>query len=124
LLLEGKSFEVWDGPQLRDFTYVDDAVEALLLAGADVQADGQVFNLGGPPPVSLAQLAATLVKVHGTGSYEVRAYPSDRKKIDIGDFYADFSKARRVLGWDPQTDLETALRRTLDYYGENIAHYS
>ena len=123
LLLEGKSFEVWDGPQLRDFTYVDDAVEALLLAGADVRADGQVYNLGGPPPVSLADLAAMLVRANSGGSYEVKAYPEDRKRIDIGDYYADFGKIGRDLGWRPKTNLETALEKTLTYYRDNLAQY-
>src|SRR5262249_22490927 len=52
LLVEGKPFEVWEGPQLRDFTYVDDAVEAFLLAAASEEANGQVFNLGGDCVIS------------------------------------------------------------------------
>lgn len=123
LLLEGKPFEVWDGAQLRDFTYVDDAVDALLLAGADPRADGQVFNLGGPPPVSLSDLAAMLVEANGAGSFEVKAYPADRKRIDIGDYYADFSKIERELGWRPKTELQTALVETLAFYRENFRHY-
>jgi len=123
LLLEGKPFEVWDGPQLRDFTYVDDAVDALLLAGADSRADGQVYNLGGPPPVSLAELASLLVKVNKGGVFEVKSYPADRKPIDIGDFHADFTKVRSDLGWSPRTDLEAALEKTLEYYRVHLAHY-
>lgn len=123
LLLEGKSFEVWDGPQLRDFTYVDDAVEALLLAGSDPRAHGQVYNLGGPPPVSLVELAEMLVQTNGSGSFEVKAYPADRKRIDIGDYHADFAKITRELGWTPKTDLATALTKTLAYYRRNLAPY-
>jgi UDP-glucose 4-epimerase len=58
-VLEGKPFEVWEGQQLRDFTYVDDAVEALLLAATNEQASGRVFNLGGDCVISLKDLAAT-----------------------------------------------------------------
>jgi nucleoside-diphosphate-sugar epimerase len=123
LLLEGRPFEVWDGPQLRDFTYVDDAVEALLLAGADPRADGQVFNLGGPPPVSLAELAEILVKTNEGGAFEVKSYPEDRKRIDIGDYYADFAKINRELGWSPRTDLAEALSRTLQYYRVHLWDY-
>jgi nucleoside-diphosphate-sugar epimerase len=123
LLLEGKPFEVWDGPQLRDFTYVDDAVEALLLAGDDPRADGQVFNLGGPPPVSLAELAEILVKANEGGAFKVKSYPEDRKRIDIGDYHADFAKINRELGWSPRTDLEAALEKTLEYYRVHLAHY-
>src|SRR6185436_8176794 len=56
-LLEGEPFEVWGGAQLRDFTYVDDAVEAFVLAATQPADEGEVFNLGGPPRVSLSGLA-------------------------------------------------------------------
>jgi UDP-glucose 4-epimerase len=123
LLLEGKRFEVWDGPQLRDFTYVDDAVDALMLAGESESANGQVYNVGGPPPVSLSELAAMLVEVNGGGFYETREYPADRKRIDIGDYYADSLKLQTELGWSARTDLRSALGKTLDYYRADLPHY-
>jgi UDP-glucose 4-epimerase len=123
LLLEEKQFEVWDGPQLRDFTYVDDAVDALMLAGESESANGQVYNVGGPPPVSLSELAALLVEVNGGGFYETREYPADRKRIDIGDYYADSLKLQTELGWSARTDLRSALRKTLDYYRVELPHY-
>jgi UDP-glucose 4-epimerase len=123
LLLEGKQFEVWDGPQLRDFTYVDDAVDALMLAGESESANGQVYNVGGPPPVSLSELAAILVEVNGGGFYETREYPVDRKRIDIGDYYADSLKLQTELAWSARTDLRSALRKTLDYYRVELPHY-
>jgi UDP-glucose 4-epimerase len=123
LLLEGKPFEVWDGPQLRDFTFVNDAVDAFLFAARKKEADGQVYNLGGPPPLSLKVLADMLVHVHEGGSYEVKTYPKDRKKIDIGDYYADYSKISRDLGWSPKTDLLDALSQTLSYYRDHLPFY-
>lgn len=122
-LVEGKPFEVWGGDQLRDFTYVDDAVEAFLLSAIDSRAEGQAFNLGGPPPVTLRQLAEMLVKLNRGGTFTVREYPADRKKIDIGDFYADDRLIRRKLGWRPRTDLVSALDRTLAYYRAELRHY-
>jgi len=122
-LLEGRPFEVWGGAQLRDFTYVDDAVEAFLLAGARRAAEGAVYNLGGPPPVTLRQLAELLVQINGGGTFRVRAFPADRRKIDIGDYYADDRLIARRLGWRPRTDLRTALARTLEFYREELPHY-
>jgi UDP-glucose 4-epimerase len=122
-LLEGEPFEVWGGEQLRDFTYVDDAVEAFLLAAARPSAVGEVFNLGGPPRVTLQELAEMLVAVNRGGSFVVRAFPSDRKKIDIGDYYADDRLIRKKLGWRPRTDLRTALARTVAYYRKELRHY-
>jgi UDP-glucose 4-epimerase len=121
-LLEGKPIEVWGGEQLRDFTYVDDAVEAFLLCAVSSKTEGRVFNLGGPPPVTLRRLAELLVSLHG-GSFVVREFPADRKKIDIGDYYADDRLIRRTLGWKTRTGLRTALARTLDYYRAELRHY-
>ena len=122
-LLEGQPFAVWGGEQLRDFTYVDDCVEALLLAAGSEAANGRIFNLGGDAAVSLKELADLLVAVNGGGEYRLHPFPADRKKIDIGDYYADFTLIRETLGWQPQISLPEALRRTLEYYRANLRHY-
>jgi UDP-glucose 4-epimerase len=123
-LLEGQPIEVWGGEQLRDFTFVDDAVEAFLLAAAKAEGVGEVFNLGGPPAVSLRELAELMVAIHGSGEFVVREFPADRKKIDIGHYYADDRLIARKLGWKWRTDLRTALERTLLYYRTERKHYA
>jgi UDP-glucose 4-epimerase len=123
LAVEGKPFEVWGGNQLRDFTYVDDAVEALLLAAAAPSADGGVFNVGGVPPLSLEALAGLLVEVNRGGEYRIRAFPPERKQIDIGDYYADDRLLQQTLGWQPCVTLADGLARTLAYYREHLPHY-
>ncbi len=123
LLLEGNPFEVWGGEQLRDFSYVDDTVEALLLAAHSDASDGKVFNVGGEPVVSLLKTAQMLIKANGGGEFITRSFPADRKRIDIGDYYADDSLLRSTLGWQPQTPLLEGLRLTLNFYRENLARY-
>jgi nucleoside-diphosphate-sugar epimerase len=123
LLLEGASFEVWGGHQLRDFNFVADAVQAFLIAAADDRACGRVFNLGSREVVSLKELAEKLVAANGGGKYRVLEYPADRAAIDIGDYYSDFSQIESVLGWTPQTSLSDSLALILDYYRHNLAHY-
>jgi UDP-glucose 4-epimerase len=123
LLVGGKPFDVWGGEQLRDFTYVDDAVEALLLAATKEEANGQIYNLGGCEVISLRELADLLVRVNGGGEFQVRAFPDDRKRIDIGDYYADDSRIRSELGWAPQVNLEEGLTRSLDYYRCHLVNY-
>jgi len=122
-IVEGQPFEVWGGEQLRDFTYVDDAVDAFLLAALDERANGQVFNLGGEPVISLHDLARLLVEVNMGGQYVTREFPADRKRIDIGDYYADFSRIRGALGWSPKVTLHEGLARTLGFYREYLTHY-
>jgi UDP-glucose 4-epimerase len=123
LLVEGKPFEVWEGNQLRDFTYVEDTVDALLLAATSEKTNGQVLNLGGDCVISLKNLADLLVDVNGAGEYAVRPYPADRKRIDIGSYYADFRLIQSVLGWKPEVPLREGLARTLAFYRKNLQHY-
>jgi UDP-glucose 4-epimerase len=123
LVVEGKPFEVWDGHQLRDFNYVDDAVDAFLIVAASEGANGKVFNLGEDDVISLKELADLLVEVNGGGEYRLRDFPADRKRIDIGDYYADFNLIRSVLEWRPKVPLREGLARTLTFYRENLAHY-
>ncbi len=122
LLTEGKPFEVWGGNQLRDFTYVDDAVEAFLLAAASEESNGQVFNLGSEP-IDLKGLAELLIEINGGGEYIPRSFPLDRKLIDIGDYYGDFSRIRSALGWKPQVTLREGLATTLEFYRQHLTHY-
>jgi nucleoside-diphosphate-sugar epimerase len=122
-LVEGQTFEVWGGEQLRDFTYIDDAVSALLVAAARDDANGRVFNLGGFRYLSLKELADLVVKVNGAGEYAIRSFPADRKQIDIGDYYADFSSIKETLGWEPRVSEEEGLAATLEFYHQHLAKY-
>jgi UDP-glucose 4-epimerase len=120
--LQGEPFEVWGGAQLRDFSYVEDVVDALLLAAATPAVDGAAFNLSGEPVVSLKQLADLLVAIAGA-RYEVREFPAERLRIDIGDYHADDRRFREATGWAPKVELAEGLRRTLDYYRGNLEPY-
>jgi len=124
LLLEGKPIKVFgDGMQLRDFNYVDDCVEALLLAGASNQANGKVYNLGSTEVVGLKALARMMVELGYGGTYELIPFPPERKAIDIGDYYSDFSLVTQELGWAPKVDLQEGLKRTMAYYQAYQAQY-
>ena len=123
-LLEGQTLQIYgDGRQLRDFNYVDDAVEALLLAATREEANGQIYNLGGDDPISLLDLAELMIAIQGRGRYEIIPFPPDRKQIDIGDYYGDYRKIRSELGWQPRTTLREGLTRTLAYFSEKLPAY-
>jgi UDP-glucose 4-epimerase len=124
LLLEGKAIKVFgDGKQLRDFNYVDDCVDALLLAGASEKSNGMVYNLGSKEVIGLKDLAEMMVGLGYGGSYELVAFPPERKAIDIGDYYSNFSLITRDLGWLPKVSLREGLLKTVDYYKANSQHY-
>ena len=123
LLVEGKPFEVWGGEQLRDFTYVDDVVQAFLLAAASEKSNGLAFNLGGCEVINLKAAADMLALANGGGEFLMREFPADRKRIDIGDYYADDSLIQAVLGWEPTVPLKEGLKRTVDFYRQHLKKY-
>ena len=124
LLLEGKPIQIFgNGQQLRDFNYVDDCVEALLLAASSDLANGKVYNLGSSEVINLKDLATMMVDLGYGGSFEMIPFPPERKAIDIGDYYSDYSLIKQDLGWFPTIELRDGLARTIAYYQENFTQY-
>ena len=105
-----------EGTQLRDFNYVDDVVEALLLAALAEHANGKIFNLGHAQPISLKDLACLLCRLSEGAHYECVTFPKERKAIDIGDYYANYQHIHQHLGWSPQVPLLQGLQQCLAYY--------
>jgi UDP-glucose 4-epimerase len=105
-----------DGRQERDCLYVDDVVECLLLATLAPDAPGQLFNIGNDEHLELRSLADAIVTVAGSGRLEHVEWPSDRDAIDIGSYFGDSSKAKRMLGWEPRTAFADGIARTIAFY--------
>jgi UDP-glucose 4-epimerase len=123
-LFEARPISVWGGGQRRDFTYVDDAVSALLLAGVTDEARGRAINIGGSEPVRLDALAALLCECYGGGEYRIDEFPHQNAAIEIGDYFADDALARELLHWRPETaDLRAMLTSTLEYYAQHLSEY-
>ena len=115
LALRGEPIKLFGGgEQVRDFNYVDDVVSALLIAGARDECMGRFFNLGSDKPYSLVDYVAILQK-HCQFDVEAIPFPVDKKLIDIGDYYGDYSRFRDATGWRPAVDLEEGLAQTIDF---------
>ncbi len=121
-IIDGEPLLVMGGNQTRDFTYVDDCVGALLLAAAEPQADGEVYNLGGEA-MSLRSLADLLIQVAGGGRIELMELPAERRAIDPGKVYLSYEKIRRELGWEPHVGLAEGLSRTIAFYRQHRDRY-
>lgn len=123
-LIESRNLSVYgDGEQLRDFNYIDDVMDAILLAAASNIADGAIFNLGSHEVISLKNLAVMMTELVDGAKFDLIKFPEDRKKIDIGDYYSDFSKIKTTLGWAPKVGLLEGLSKTYEYYLTNHTHY-
>ncbi len=125
LALEGKPIEVFgDGSQLRDFTYVSDAVDAFLATAVTDDTYGEVFNVGGLEPVPLLDVAKLCQEVAGMGgAVETVPWPPERKRIDIGSIYVDHTRLTEAVGWEPKVPLRDGLSETFAFYREHGEHY-
>ena len=122
--LDGEMVPVFgDGKILRDFLYVEDLVECLLMTAATEGAYGEVFNVGGGVPVSFHELAQKIVEVVGSGRVGFTEFTRERKEVEPGDYYADISKIRRVTGWEPRTPLDEGIRKTAEFYRSHRKEY-
>ena len=123
-IITGEEIKVFgDGNQLRDFNYIEDVVDAFLIAAASEEAYGQVFNLGSNDYINLKDLANLLIRINKSGSFAIVPFPPERKQIDIGDYYGDFKKISSKLGWEPKISLEDGIVLSLEYYMKYGKHY-
>ncbi len=124
LALDGQTIRIFgDGAQLREYNYVEDVVDALLLVVESPVAVGKVFNLGSGQPIRFLDMVRKIIAICGSGSYQLEPWPEERKRIEVGDFFADFSLIQNELGWQPKTPFEEGLRKTVDFYRTYRKHY-
>jgi UDP-glucose 4-epimerase len=122
-VLEGRPFELWGGKQRRDFTYVEDAADAFLLAAATPATEGGAYNIGGEGALTLKGVAEALVAANGGGSFVLKEFPPERKAIDIGDYWADDTTFKRITGWQPHVGMRAGLKSSLDFFRTRLAIY-
>lgn len=121
--LRGERLRIYGtGRQRRDFNYVDDVTDALLRAGATDACHGRTFNLGADRHYSLLEFVEVLAR-HADVDHELVPFPDDKKIIDIGDYYGDWSAFAAATGWAPRVDLDEGIRRTIEHYREHAEVY-
>ena len=123
-LLEGKPIQVFgDGRQRRDYNYVEDVVDALLLAAARPEAEGKIFNLGAPDPLNLLDTAQLMCNFVNGASYEKIPFPENREAIDIGDFICNYHAFEKAFRWTPKVEFAEGIERSLQYFRDELEHY-
>jgi UDP-glucose 4-epimerase len=121
--LKGETINLFgDGQQLRDFNYIDDVVDALMISALTDECYGQVFNLGANKYYSLLDLVIVLHKLTEVEHVFV-PFPDDKKLIDIGDYYGDYSKFSKATGWQPRMKLSSGLKLTIEFFQSHREEY-
>ena len=110
-------------PILRDFLYVQDTIEGILMCAACEDAYGKVFNVGHDEPSSFLELAQIIIAAAGSGRWEFAPFTPERAAQEPGDYYSDITRIRTLVGWSPRTSLGTGVTKTIDYYKEFKDYY-
>lgn len=121
LALEDRALTLYgDGMQQRDYVFIDDVVEALLVLGGADASDGRVYNVGSGTGTRMIDVARTIVDIAGSGRIEHVPWPPLAEQIETGDFVADVSRIRDELGWTPRVALGDGLERTVAFYRRRV----
>lgn len=112
-----------DGNILRDFLYIHDLVDALLMVAANENTYGQIFNVGSGQGIKFVDLAAKVVETSGSGRIEFVPFTPERLALEPGDYVADIAKIGELVGWKPIIGLEIGLDRTVEFYRNNRSQY-
>ncbi len=117
LALAGETLSLYgDGRQLRDYIHVDDVVTALLALAEAPGADGKAYNVASGTGTAMADLAAMVIAIAGSGRIAHTEWPALAAQIETGDFVADIGRIRRDLGWTPSIGLRDGLSQTVSHY--------
>jgi UDP-glucose 4-epimerase len=122
--LDNETIKVFgDGSILRDFLYADDAVDAILMCALCENAYGEVFNVGRDKPYNFLELAKTIIDIADNGSWKLTPFSPERAAQEPGNYYSDISKIKKIIGWEPKTELKEGLKETISYYKHFRQHY-
>ena len=124
LALQGKAITVFgEGEQKRNVTYIDDAINALVLASQEDKTNGEVVFAVSDEHLSVAEIAQLTVKHMGGGQVAFVDWPQGRKNIDIGDAIISNKKIKSILNWSPQVNIMNGLGLTREYYQTCLDKY-
>jgi UDP-glucose 4-epimerase len=124
LALDNETIPIFgDGRILRDFIYIDDLTNALMMCGLCDAAYGDLFNVGSGVAISFLDLMNKIIEIAGSGSYEYTPFTAERKALEPGDYWGDISKIKSIVGWEPRVPMEEGLQRTIAYYRAHRDHY-
>jgi nucleoside-diphosphate-sugar epimerase len=116
--LSDRDFETSEGRQVRDFCYVADVVKGILLAMVSERARGKVINVASGRPVTIREVIEKVISIVGGGKPDFGKIPY--RKGENMSLYADIGLAKRILGWQPATDIDEGLKRTIAWYRQTL----
>jgi len=111
------------GLQTRDCCYVDDAIDALFLCAQKEESNGEVFLIGSGKEIAFVDLVKLIIDIAGKGEWKFVPWPETMKKIETGDFFINYDKINKKLGWEPKNTLEEGIQKTINFYEKRLEKY-
>ena len=120
LALQGKDLTVYGtGNQSRDFTYIDDMVNAFILMGSENKAIGEFVNFGTSVDVSINEVAKKIIGISGSKSKIVH---QGERLAEVNRLCCDYNKAKKLFGWEPLVDIDEGLRRNIEWDKAHVSN--
>jgi len=124
LALEDKEITVYgDGSQKRDYNYIADVVDAMILAAQADKTNGKYYYIGSGEPITFMDMTKKIIQAVGKGQLKQVPWPPERKAIEVGDFFVTFKAFSDDTGWEPRTGFDDGLRKTVEFYKQNLQEY-
>ena len=120
--LRGKNLNLTEGEQTRDFIFIDDVIDAYLKASTSTRAHGEIINIGSSTQHTVKEVVLKILELCGNpvvAHWGMLPYRSG----ETSSWVADNSKAKQLLGWEPQNDLTQGLVKTIDWFKKNMHLY-
>jgi len=115
--LKDKEITIYgEGNQLRDYNYIDNVIDALLLSAIKKSAIGEIFYLGSNIGTKFRDMAEEIVETVGKGKIVYIPYPENAKKIEVGDFIVNPKKLKEKLNWEPRVSFKEGIKKTVEFY--------
>ena len=112
-ILQNREISIYgDGTQKRDFTYISDIINGLILSGENDKSSGEAFNIGGSNPVSVNNLVN---KMYNIAQVEKKVRFIENQKGDVNVTHSNISKARKILNFEPKVSIEVGLENQYEW---------
>lgn len=122
--MENKTIKIYgEGQQLRDYIYVDDIIDAMILSAMSSKSVGEVINIGSGRSTKFCDMVQSVISCVKSGKMEFIPWPQNYEKLETGDISIDISKLNKITSWRPKVTLEEGILFTYEYYKMNLTHY-
>ena len=124
LAMEDREITIFgDGQQLRDYIYIEDLAEAMIITSVIKNISGEVFNVGSGVGTTFKEMVECVVEIVGKGSVKYIPWPDSYLNVETGDYITDITKIAELTNWRPKYNLQSGIKNTFNFYKKYARYY-